>query len=43
MDAITLTRQQSRAIDAAAINEYGIPGMVLMENAGRGVVELLLD
>jgi NAD(P)H-hydrate epimerase len=43
MDAITFTRQQSRAIDAAAINEYGIPGMVLMENAGRGVVELLLE
>jgi NAD(P)H-hydrate epimerase len=43
MDAITFTRQQSRAIDAAAINEYGIPGMVLMENAGRGVVELLLQ
>lgn len=43
MDSISLTRQQSRAIDAAAIHEYGIPGMVLMENAGRGVVELLLD
>ena len=43
MNTIALTRQQSRAIDAAAINEYGIPGMVLMENAGRGVVELLLD
>ncbi len=43
MDPITLTRQQSRAIDAAAIHEYGIPGMVLMENAGRGVVDLLLD
>jgi len=43
MAPITLTRQQSRAVDAAAIHEYGIPGMVLMENAGRGVVELLLD
>lgn len=43
METVTLTRQQSRAIDTAAINEYGIPGMVLMENAGRGVVELLLD
>jgi NAD(P)H-hydrate epimerase len=40
---LTLTRQQSRAVDSAAIHEYGIPGMVLMENAGRGVVELLLD
>jgi NAD(P)H-hydrate epimerase len=43
MDPITLTRQQSRALDAAAIHEYGIPGMVLMENAGRGVVDSLLD
>ena len=42
MESITLTRRQSRAVDSAAINEYGIPGMVLMENAGRGVVELLL-
>ncbi len=36
-----LTREQSRAIDELAINRYGIPGMVLMENAGRGVVEVL--
>jgi len=37
-----LTREQSRAIDQIAINQYGIPGMVLMENAGRGVVDVLL-
>lgn len=43
MGPVTLTRAQSRAVDAAAIDECGIPGMVLMENAGRGVVELLLD
>jgi len=36
-----LTRRQSRAVDELAIERYGIPGMVLMENAGRGVVEVL--
>lgn len=30
-----MTREQVRAIDAWAINELGIPGVVLMENAGR--------
>ncbi len=43
MDGIALTREQSRSIDSIAINDYGIPSMVLMENAGRGVVELLLS
>ena len=36
-----LTRAQSRIVDELAINRYGIPGMVLMENAGRGVAEFL--
>ena len=35
------TRAQSRIVDELAINRYGIPGMVLMENAGRGVAEIL--
>ena len=39
----TLTRDQVRAVDQAAIERFGIPGIVLMENAGRGCVELLLD
>ncbi len=43
MTTLTLTRQQSREIDAILIERYGIPGMVLMENAGRGVVDVLLD
>jgi NAD(P)H-hydrate epimerase len=38
----TLTRAQSRQIDRLAITQYGISGRVLMENAGRGVAELLL-
>jgi len=37
-----LTREQSRAIDQIAIDRYGMSGLVLMENAGRGCAELLL-
>ena len=36
-----LTRNQVRELDRRAIEEYGLPGVVLMENAGRGVAELL--
>jgi len=32
---LTLTRQQVRRVDQIAIEQYGIPGVVLMENAGR--------
>src|SRR5580765_5988962 len=32
-----LTRAQAREFDRRAIEEYGVPGVVLMENAGRGV------
>jgi NAD(P)H-hydrate epimerase len=38
---LTLTRQQVRRVDQIAIDQYGIPGIVLMENAGRGVVDTL--
>jgi NAD(P)H-hydrate epimerase len=37
-----LTRAQVRDIDRRAIEEFGVPGVVLMENAGRGAAELLL-
>jgi NAD(P)H-hydrate epimerase len=37
-----LTREQSRAVDQWAIRELGLTGLVLMENAGRGVVDVLL-
>ena len=30
-----------RAFDSMAINEFGIPGLVLMENAGRASFEVL--
>src|SRR5262245_44871408 len=36
-----LTRQQVRELDRRAIEEFGVPGIVLMENAGRGVVETI--
>ena len=35
----TLSREQVREVDRRAIEEYGIPGMVLMENASRGLTE----
>lgn len=37
-----LTRAESRDIDRYAIEKLGIPGIVLMENAGRGAAEVLL-
>lgn len=36
-----LTREQVRQVDAVAIQRYGLPGVVLMENAGRGTAELM--
>jgi NAD(P)H-hydrate epimerase len=36
-----MSRQASRDFDAWAINAMGIPGVVLMENAGRGTVETM--
>ena len=39
---LVLTRQQVRDFDAWAINTAGVPGVVLMENAGRGCAEVVL-
>jgi len=36
-----VTAEEIRAFDAAAIEEYGIPGVVLMENAGRTTFHIL--
>ena len=41
MTIITLTRAQCREIDRRGIEVFGIPGLVLMENAGRGCVDVL--
>ncbi len=36
-----LTREQIREIDRRAIEDYGMAGVVLMENAGRNAAELI--
>ncbi len=36
-----VTAAQMRDFDSAAINQFGIPGVVLMENAGRSTFEIL--
>jgi NAD(P)H-hydrate epimerase len=38
-----VTAAQMQAMDRAAIADFGLPGRVLMENAGRGVVQALLQ
>jgi NAD(P)H-hydrate epimerase len=40
---IVMTRDQVRAFDDWAINRLGIPGVVLMENAGRNCTELIFE
>lgn len=39
--ARTLTRAEVREVDRLAIEEYGLPGILLMENAGANVARLL--
>ncbi len=39
----SLTRAEVRNIDRIAIEQYGLPGVVLMENAGRNAAALLLS
>jgi NAD(P)H-hydrate epimerase len=39
---LILSREESRELDRCAIENLGVPGIVLMENAGRGVAEYLL-
>ncbi len=40
---VVMSRDEVRAFDAWAINTLGIPGVVLMENAGRSCAELIKD
>ena len=37
----TLSRAEVREVDRRAIEEFGVPGVVLMENAGAGAARLL--
>jgi NAD(P)H-hydrate epimerase len=41
MHPFALTREQSRRVDQLAQQEFGFSGLVLMENAGRGVADVL--
>jgi NAD(P)H-hydrate epimerase len=36
-----LSREEIRSIDARAVEEIGMPTLILMENAGRGAAEVL--
>jgi NAD(P)H-hydrate epimerase len=38
---LVLTAAEMRAADAAATDELGLPSLLLMENAGRGVAEII--
>jgi NAD(P)H-hydrate epimerase len=38
---LTISREQARELDRRAAEEYGLPSIVLMENAGRGVADTL--
>lgn len=40
---ILMTKEQVRSVDSWAINTLGIPGVVLMENAGRSCAELIKE
>ena len=40
---VVMTRDEVRSFDSWAINTIGIPGVVLMENAGRSCAELVID
>lgn len=41
MPPTVLSREQTREVDRRAVAVYGMSGLVLMENAGRGVADFL--
>ena len=40
---LALTREQARQLDRRAIDGFGMSGLILMENAGRGVADWLRE
>ncbi len=38
-----VTREQIREVDRIAIEDYAMPGVILMENAGRGAADVALE
>ena len=42
-DAVVWRFTEVRDVDVRALRDYGIPGILLMENAGRNAAELLLS
>lgn len=42
-EVFVFTREQARALDAAALSELGLPGIVLMENAGISLARTAMD
>ena len=40
--ALLLTAAQMRAMDSAVMEKLSLPGLVLMENAGRGVADIIV-
>ncbi|MBW8041606.1 MAG: NAD(P)H-hydrate epimerase [Planctomycetes bacterium] len=42
-ECVVMSRDEVRAVDQWAINTLGIPGVVLMENAGRSCAELIKE
>ena len=43
LEEIVLSRDESRAVDEAAVDQLGLLGLLLMENAARGVADVLFD
>jgi len=39
MNETALTREQTAEVDRRAVEQYGVSSLILMENAGRGVVD----
>ena len=40
---IVVTADEMREMDRRTIESFGIPGRVLMENAGRGAIQFFLE